>query len=88
MLIGMHNHDINLLKQYSKYHSIAYVCNELVDELFKLSCILFCKQKYKYEIKNDENKIINNVIEYGTIKGSEKPKIKKRKDFKIWTRIN
>ena len=64
MLIGMHNHDINLLKQYSKYHSIAYVCNELVNELFKLSCILFCKQKYKYEIKNDENKIIE--LKYDT----------------------
>ena len=31
---------------------------------------------------------INNVVEYGTTKGSERPKIKKRKDFKIWTRIN
>ena len=62
--IGMHNHNNESLKQYSKYQGIVFFSHELLKELFKLSNIVYYKQKYKYEMKNDENNIIE--LKYDT----------------------
>ena len=48
-----HNHDELFLYSFSKYCKICNSCNELIEELFKLSNIFYYRKKQNYKINNN-----------------------------------
>ena len=59
-----HEHNCDLLFQFSKYFGMVDSCSELLEKLFKLSNIFYYRKKQKYEINNDMNNIIE--LKYDT----------------------
>ena len=51
--ISEHDHDILFFYKFPKYHGIASDCDEIIEEFFILSNIIYYKKKFKYEIDNN-----------------------------------